>query len=118
MAESFFATLECELLDRTRFHDHHQAQREIFEYIEGWYNPQRRHQGLGYQSPMGFEKTYQEAALNPSHNLSPETDQLLFGAEARGVRALRLRLPRFVPRPLALEGPDILESHERVHLGE
>ena len=62
MAESFFATLECELLGRTRFHDHHQAQREIFEYIEGWYNPHRRHQGLGYQSPMGFEKTYQEAA--------------------------------------------------------
>ena len=62
MAESFFATLECELLDRTRFHDHHQAQREIFAYIEGWYNPHRRHQGLGYQSPMDFEKTYQEAA--------------------------------------------------------
>ena len=39
MAESFFATLECELLDRTRFQDHRQAQREIFEYIEGWYNP-------------------------------------------------------------------------------
>ena len=47
MAESFFATLECELLDRTRFHDHHQAQRAIFEFIEGWYNPHRRHQGLG-----------------------------------------------------------------------
>ena len=62
MAESFFATLECELLDRTRFQDHHQAQREIFEYIEGWYNPHRRHQGLGYQSPIHFERSYQQAA--------------------------------------------------------
>ena len=34
MAESFFATLECELLDRTHFHDHHQARRAIFEFIE------------------------------------------------------------------------------------
>ena len=62
MAESFFATLECELLDRTRFHDHRQAQRAIFEFIEGWYNPHRRHQGLGYQSPFDFEKSYQDAA--------------------------------------------------------
>ena len=62
MAESFFATLECELLDRTRFQDHRQAQREIFEYIEGWYNPHRRHQGLGDQSPIHFERSYQQAA--------------------------------------------------------
>ena len=62
MAESFFATLECELLDRTRFHDHRQAQGAIFEFIEGWYNPHRRHQGLGYYSPMDFERHYQEAA--------------------------------------------------------
>ena len=60
MAESFFATLECELLDRIRFHDHRQAQG--VEFIEGWYNPHRRHQGLGYYSPMDFEKSYQDAA--------------------------------------------------------
>ena len=42
MAESFFATLECKLLDRTRFHDHRQAQGTTFEFIEGWYNPQGR----------------------------------------------------------------------------
>ena len=62
MAESFFATLECELLERTRFHDHRQAQGTILEFIEGWYNPHRRHQGLGYYSPMDFERYYQEAA--------------------------------------------------------
>ena len=61
MAESFFATLECELLDRTHFHDHHQARRAIFEFIEGWYNPHRRHRGLGQQSPIAFERSYQEA---------------------------------------------------------
>ena len=62
MAESFFATLECELLDRTHFHNHHQARRAIFEFIEGWYNPHRRHRGLGQQSPMAFERSYQDAA--------------------------------------------------------
>ena len=62
MAESFFATLECELLDRTHFHDHHQARRAIFEFVEGWYNPHRRHRGLGQQSPIAFERSYQDAA--------------------------------------------------------
>ena len=62
MAESFFATLECELLDRTHFHDHHQARSAIFEFIEGWYNPHRRHRGLGQQSPIAFERSHQEAA--------------------------------------------------------
>ena len=62
MAESFFASLECELLDRVRFDDHRHAQREIFSYIEGWYNPHRRHQGLGYRSPIDFERSYRDAA--------------------------------------------------------
>ena len=62
MAESFFASLECELLDRVRFDDHRHAQREIFSYIEGWYNPHRRHQGLGYRSPIDFETSYRDAA--------------------------------------------------------
>jgi putative transposase len=43
MAESFFATLECELLDRTRFETQGEAHRSVFEWIEGWYNPHRRH---------------------------------------------------------------------------
>ena len=62
MAESFFASLECELLDRVRFDDHRHAQRELFSYIEGWYNPHRRHQGLGYRSPIDFERAYRDAA--------------------------------------------------------
>ncbi len=55
MCESFFATLECELLERTSFRTHRQAQREIFNFIEGWYNPHRLHSALGYRSPMRFE---------------------------------------------------------------
>ena len=62
MAESFFASLECELLDRVHFDDHRHAQREIFSYIEGRYNPHRRHQGLGYQSPIDFERSHRDAA--------------------------------------------------------
>ena len=62
MAESFFATLECELLDRRKFPTHAEARMAIFEYIEGWYNPHRRHSGLGYRSPVNFERSYQQAA--------------------------------------------------------
>ena len=55
MAESFFATLECELIDRRVFRTQAEARMAIFEYIEGWYNPHRRHSGLGYLSPLNFE---------------------------------------------------------------
>ena len=34
----------------------------IFEYIEGWYNPHRRHSRLDYRSPLNFERSYQQAA--------------------------------------------------------
>jgi putative transposase len=60
MAESFFATLECELLDRQRFKTQAEAQRAVFSWIESWYNPARRHSSLGYLSPMEFEKTHAE----------------------------------------------------------
>jgi putative transposase len=54
--ESFFATLECELLDTTRFETRALATTYIFEFIEGWYNPHRRHSALGYLSPNEFER--------------------------------------------------------------
>ena len=66
MCESFFATLECELLDRRCFHTHKEARLAIFEYIEGWYNPHRRHSSIAYHSPMGYEKQQQAWAFNPS----------------------------------------------------
>jgi putative transposase len=59
MCESFFATLECELLDRRSFRTHREARLAIFRFIEGWYNPRRLHSALGYQSPMQFERAHQ-----------------------------------------------------------
>ncbi len=56
VAESFFATLECELLDRRSFRRSDQARLEVFEFIEGFYNPRRRHSALGYVSPERFEE--------------------------------------------------------------
>ncbi len=56
MAESFFATLECELLDRVRFRTQSEATIAIFDFIEGFYNPRRRHSALGYLSPIEFER--------------------------------------------------------------
>ncbi len=56
LCESFFATLECELLDRRRFKNQEEARRAVFEFLEGWYNLHRRHSSLGYLSPAEFEK--------------------------------------------------------------
>ena len=55
--ESFFATLKAELVHRTTFTSRLQARREIFAYIEDFYNPTRRHSALGYRSPVEFEAT-------------------------------------------------------------
>jgi putative transposase len=55
MCESFFATLECELLVRRRFVSQAEARMAVFSYIEGWYNPARRHSGIGYLSPIAYE---------------------------------------------------------------
>ncbi|MBW3565514.1 MAG: integrase core domain-containing protein, partial [Acidobacteria bacterium] len=56
MCESFFASLECELIDRTSFANTDEARREVFDYIEGFYNPRRRHSALGQISPAEFER--------------------------------------------------------------
>ena len=56
MCESFFATLECELLDRRSFAAVSEARREVFRFIEGFYNTRRLHSALGYESPANFER--------------------------------------------------------------
>jgi putative transposase len=61
MCESFFATLECELLADRRFRAQAEAKMSVFEFIEGWYNPRRRHSALGYLSPVDFERHHQKA---------------------------------------------------------
>jgi len=65
MAESFFSTLEAELLSRRRFTSQAEARMACFSYIEGWYNPVRLHSGLGYRSPMTYEANMQNAAARP-----------------------------------------------------
>jgi len=58
LCESFFATLERELLNRRTFDSHAQARTAVFEFIEGWYNPRRRHSALGHVSPADYERRY------------------------------------------------------------
>lgn len=55
LAGAFFATLECELLDRRRFRSQAEVRMAVFHFIEGFYNPTRRHSSLGYLSPIEFE---------------------------------------------------------------
>lgn len=62
VCESFFATLECELLDRNKFYSHSEAKMAVFTFIEGWYNPTRRHSALDYLSPMNYERRYPQEA--------------------------------------------------------
>ena len=58
MAESFFASLETELIDRSSWRTRAEARLAVFDYIEAFYNPKRRHSALGYLSPAEFERRY------------------------------------------------------------
>lgn len=70
MAESFLATLECELLERRSFKSKAEARTALFTDIEGWYNPRRRHSALGYLSPANFERRHEEVG-----SLSTSSDE-------------------------------------------
>jgi len=58
MAESFFATLECELIDRSAFSNHKEARLAVFNFIEVFYNRRRRHSTIDYLSPMAYERKW------------------------------------------------------------
>jgi putative transposase len=58
VTESFFATLECELLDQQRFRTRTEARVAIFDYIESFYNPRRRHSTLGQLSPIDYDRRH------------------------------------------------------------
>jgi putative transposase len=73
MCESFFATLECELLDRRSFKTQAEARMAVFEFIEGWYNPHRRHSALDYRSPINYERSHCAENLSASPTPSTET---------------------------------------------
>ena len=62
MCESFFATLETELDERKRFRNQAEARMAMFDFIEAWYNPRRRHSALGQMSPINYEKEHAQVA--------------------------------------------------------
>ena len=66
LAESFFGTLECELLERTRFTTRETARLALFEWLETWYNRRRRHSSLAMLAPIEFERRWQleQAAIS------------------------------------------------------
>ena len=85
MAESFFATLECELLDRRPLRTQREAKGVVFEWIEGWYNSHRRHSSLGYLSPHEFERRHAEGVaegrVDPSSSLLTQPGASPSGSE-------------------------------------
>ena len=98
MCESFFATLECELLDRTRFSTQAEARIAIFEFIEGFYNPRRRHSGIGYLAPAEFERRWAERAAAtarvPVEPGVPQHAAVLPAVKDKPLAALRAVLDR------------------------
>jgi putative transposase len=84
VAESFFASLECEVLDRNHFRTREEARTAVFSWIEGWYNPHRRHSSLGYLSPKQFEHEFAAELKSRSSELLPHSRQT-----ARRVRPMR-----------------------------
>jgi transposase InsO family protein len=69
VAESFFATLELELIDRHRWATRDAARRDIFRFIETWYNRKRRHSTLDYVSPVAYEEQLQNGSVRASRRL-------------------------------------------------
>jgi putative transposase len=69
LAESFFATLECELINRRSWKTQAEARMALFIWIEGWYNPRRRHSALNYQSPITFERKHHHNTVGVEHGL-------------------------------------------------
>jgi len=58
MCESFFATLECELIERETFATRPEARLGVFDFVEEGYNPHGLHSALGYRSPMSYEEEH------------------------------------------------------------
>ena len=104
MAESFFATLECELIARRSFQTQAEARMAIFRFIEGWYNTKRRHSALGYLSPNEFERRA-AAPARQAHSDAPGRNRTGLGparSAGRGSRTTlyadpQRRSPREIP---------------------
>jgi putative transposase len=124
MCESFFATLECELLARQRFRDQAAARTAVFGFIEGFYNRRRRHSAIGYLSPVDYEHRL-AAAPGPHQDavvLAAVKDKpfgrphvaVLDGSSARRPRAPAGRDGRMAPaeQKNVASGEDKMASHD------
>jgi putative transposase len=67
MVETVFKTIKSELIWRTVFQTRKDAVKAIGEYIDGFYNPIRRHSALGYKSPVQFETANRKLMTEPLH---------------------------------------------------
>ncbi len=79
MAESFFASLECELLDRRSFKSKSEARLAVFTWIEAWYKLKRKHSALDYVSPINFERNYLQKNDTQPNDPLHELDCFKFG---------------------------------------
>ncbi len=79
MAESFFASLECELIERRSWKTFAGARTAVFTWIEGWCNPRRRHSGVAQMSPINFER---ELSANAAYHGAASHDGLTKGCFA------------------------------------
>jgi hypothetical protein len=107
LCESFFATLECELLDRNRFRAQVEARMAVFEFIEGWYNPHRLHSALGYLSPIEFERRAR-VTVN-AHAMDSDRSEETTQRGRVGLAPLGLP-PRMERNPNQEEGKDQLQG--------
>jgi putative transposase len=96
LCESFFATLECELLDHSRFRSQVEGRMGVFDFIERFYNPRRRHSALGYLSPIDFERTHGPRATRTAVAGRVVTSEVESASPASSdLRATPALLPRF-----------------------
>ena len=93
MCESFFATLECELLDRVTLRTPAEARTTVFDFLEGWYNPTRRHSALDYRSPIDFERQARPAVATPPRGTDAAREGPASGSCRAGGRDERAHSP-------------------------
>ncbi len=123
MAESFFGTLECELIERKRFESLRHASLEVFDFIEGFYNPHRRHSSIGDISPNEFERRHrvnaERNARSDKHTF--EGDDLVIGSDPAAQRTATCRAAEGgkaphscrEPQGVGVEEPELLAAARR-----
>lgn len=110
MAESFFASLECELIDRRSWKCFAEARMAVFTWIEGWYNPRRRHSGIGQKSPINFER---ELSTQAARQLPADEHGLTKGCFAPVDKPPQAhsKQPSACPQASPLDNPAPMHAH-------